>query len=183
MLKNSGFIPNWLFGVLWGGGSWQFSTIVNHIPNSRSQRTWNQVVESHSGTFFGSKPTRMSVKELKMWSGTDRKALFKVQKSDLELERCTFSTRRFQKCSTEWNSMFMLVWMNSCILLVPNDLSEVSSKIFNFWEGQDSPQSVKNYDIWSKHWTPYRFGRFYPHLKNAGTPPVGPTTNYESSGK
>ena len=85
-----------------------------------------------------------------------RKALFNDQKSDLELERCTFSTRRFQKCSTEWNSMFMLVWMDSCILLVPNDLSEVSSKFFNFWEGQDSPQSVKNYDIWSKHWTPYK---------------------------
>ena len=84
-----------------------------------------------------------------------REALFNDQKSDLELGRCTFSTRWFQKCSTEWNSTFMLVWMDSCILLVPNDLSEVSSKFFNFWEGQDSPQSVKNYDIWSKHWTPY----------------------------
>ena len=29
----------------------------------------NQVVECHSGTFSGSKPTKMSVKELKMWPG------------------------------------------------------------------------------------------------------------------
>ena len=76
MLKNSGFIPNWLFGVLWVGASWQFSTIVNYVPNSRSQRTWCIPKPGRGMSFWNVFWIQTDQNECERAQNVTRKALF-----------------------------------------------------------------------------------------------------------